>query len=170
MSFLSGGEYLPWIYALSLLILGFGLILLEIFVIPGFNIFGIMGFLTLCTGVYYAYAELGPGQAVVVGILGLIGTVALIWLLIRNRAWSRLVLESKTTREQGYDSTQPGLGELVGQQGEALTPLRPAGRARFGEQIVDVVTEGNFVTLGEKVEVLAVEGNRVVVHRYIVEI
>ena len=107
MSFLGGGG-LGWVYSLVLLVLGFALVLLEIFVIPGFNIFGILGFLTVCTGVYVAH-KLGPGYAIGVGFLGLGGTVALVWLLVRRRAWQRLVLESKTTRDQGYDSSRPDM-------------------------------------------------------------
>ena len=53
----------------------------------------------------------------------------------------------------------------MGQQGEALTPLRPAGRAQFGEQAFDVVSEGGFISRGERVEVMQVAGNRVVVFR-----
>ena len=152
------------LYALGLLILGFVLILLEIFVIPGFNIFGVVGFLTVCTGVFVAY-QVGPLHAVGVGALGLAGTVVLVWLLVRNRAWQRLVLESETTRDQGYDSSRPGMEELVGARGAVLTPLRPAGRVQIGQEIVDVVTEGDFVKTGEEVEVLEVAGNRVVVQR-----
>ena len=165
MSELVGSQALPWIYAIGLLILGFVLILLEIFVIPGFNIFGISGFVTVCLGVAFAYYKLGTVPAILVGFLGLAGTGALIWLLLRNRAWQRLVLETETDRESGYHSAPVGLRleELVSQAGIAVTPLRPSGRAKFGEQLVDVVTEGNFVDPGAQVEVLSVNGNRVVV-------
>ena len=156
------------IYALGLLILGFILILLEIFVIPGFNMFGILGFLTLCSGVYVAY-RVGPEYAVVVGAVGLAGTAALIWMLVRQRAWSRLVLDNATTREAGYDSSKPGISDLVGQCGEAVTPLRPAGRMALGGALVDVVTEGDFVERGVMVEVVLVDGNRVVVQRVVAE-
>jgi len=156
---------MAWIYALSLLILGFALILLEIFVIPGFNIFGVIGFLTVCAGIGYAYINMGFWQAAVVAGLGLVGTVVLVRMLIRVRAWERLVLESATSRERGYDSVEPGREMLMGEQGEALTPLRPAGRAQFGEEVVDVVSEGGFISRGERVEVMQVAGNRVVVFR-----
>lgn len=53
--------------------------------------------------------------------------------------------------------------ELVGQEGQALTMLRPAGTAQFGERRVDVMTEGKFVDPGSKVKVLRVDGNTVVV-------
>jgi len=156
---------MAWLYAISLLILGFVLVLLEIFVIPGFNIFGIIGFLTVCAGVGHAYLNMGFGAAVTVAGVGLVGTVVLVRLMIQARAWKRLVLESDTSRAAGYDSVEPGREDLVGQQGEALTALRPAGRAQFGERVVDVVSEGGFVKRGERVEVLQVVGNRVVVHR-----
>ena len=108
------GAYLHWIYAFGLLLLGFVLVLLEIFVIPGFNIFGMAGFLCVCAGVYFAYIKLGTGPAIAVAVAGLAGTVFLIWMLVRHRTWQRLVLESKTSRDQGYDSSRPGLVDLVG--------------------------------------------------------
>lgn len=158
-------QVLDWTYALLLLVLGFALVLLEIFVIPGFNIFGILGLGTVLVGVWYAHAALGPGAAVGVALLGLAGTFVLVRLLVRHRAWRRLVLHSETSREQGFDSAPPGLGALVGQVGRTVSPLRPGGRALFGEQTVDVVTQGGFVEAGAAVEVLSVAGNRVVVQQ-----
>jgi membrane-bound serine protease (ClpP class) len=52
---------------------------------------------------------------------------------------------------------------LVGRQGVAMTVLRPAGRAQIGDDFVDVVSEGPFISAGRKIEVLSVSGNRVVV-------
>ena len=164
MAELLSAEALPWIYSVGLLVLGLVLILLEIFVIPGFNIFGILGFGTVCLGVLFAYNRLGPEAATVIGVLGFSGTGALVWLLIRNRAWQRMVREDRTDRASGYDSATGELEGLVGQEGVALTALRPAGRARFGNQMVDVVTDGAFIASGAAVAVLEVHGNRVVVH------
>ncbi|MDE2705843.1 MAG: hypothetical protein OXI35_12300 [Gemmatimonadota bacterium] len=67
------------------------------------------------------------------------------------------------TRKAGYDSVKPGRETLLGQTGQAVTTLRPAGRAQFGERVVDVVSEGAYIERGEQVEVLKVAGNRVVV-------
>ena len=139
--------------------------LLEIFVIPGFNVFGLLGFGTLLLGVWYAYIELGTAAAATIAVIGVLGTALLIRLLLRNRAWQRLVLSSSTSRQEGYDTAPEGLSELVGQVGQAATPLRPSGRALFGERSVDVITEGNFIEPGSAVEVLAVQGNRVLVQR-----
>jgi membrane-bound serine protease (ClpP class) len=152
-----------WVYAVGLLILGFTLILLEIFVIPGINVFGVLGFVTVAAGVAYAYFALGLWEAAAVAVLGLVGTAVLLRALFGARGWRRLVLHSATSRELGYTAGGPGRQQLVGQRGEALTQLRPAGRARFGDDTVDVVTEGAFVERGARVEVLRVAGSRVVV-------
>ena len=154
---------MPWVYAIGMLVVGFLLILLEIFLIPGINIFGILGFGTVCAGVAFAYVRLGTGAAVGVGLLAITGTAALVWLLVRNRAWQRLVLDSETDRASGFDTAPVGLAGLVSESGVAQTPLRLSGRAQFGEQLVDVVTEGDFIDSGTRIEVLSVNGNRVVV-------
>ena len=54
-------------------------------------------------------------------------------------------------------------GVRVGDHGLADSALRPAGRVRFGDQYVDVVTDGAFVDAGAEVRVLQIRGNRVVV-------
>jgi membrane-bound serine protease (ClpP class) len=53
--------------------------------------------------------------------------------------------------------------ELMGHEGVALTFLRPSGTAVFGEQRVDVVTEGKFVDAGTKVKVIKINGSIIIV-------
>ena len=158
-------ELLLWIYAVGLLILGFVLILLEIFVIPGLNIFGIAGMGTVCVGIYFAYIKLGPSAAIVTGLLGVSGTAALVWSLVRNRAWQRMVLTAETDSASGFNSAPAELSAFASRVGVATTPLHPTGRAQFGEETVDVVTEGGFVDSGAQVEVIAVVGTRIVVQQ-----
>ena len=156
-------ETLPWAYAIGLLAMGFVLLYLEVFVIPGVNIFGILGFISLFTGIIYAYVRLGAGAALWLGSGTALTTAALVWWVLRLGTWQRLVLHRGNTSQEGYSSAPADLAELAGQIGEALTPLRPSGRARFGERIVDVVTQGDFIARGTPVAVLEVVGSRVVV-------
>ena len=62
-------------------------------------------------------------------------------------------------------SLATGLDWLLHQEGEAFTTLRPAGKARFGEQVFDVQSQGDFIDPGQKVVVTEVSGHRVVVRR-----
>lgn len=162
---LFGPETTPWFYAVGLLVMGFALIFLEIFAIPGVNVFGIMGAVAVLTGLAYAYFRLGPTAALGLGAWSAVGAGVLLWVVFRHRGWQRLVLHSDTARQEGYSAVPADLENLVGQSGRTLTPLRPSGRARFGERIVDVVTEGGFIPPDTQVEVLSVAGARVVVQQ-----
>jgi membrane-bound serine protease (ClpP class) len=54
---------------------------------------------------------------------------------------------------------------LLGNTGVAETNLRPSGKGRFGEELVDVVTEGDLIERGTKIRITQVEGARVVVEK-----
>ncbi|MDP6380168.1 MAG: NfeD family protein, partial [Phycisphaerae bacterium] len=51
----------------------------------------------------------------------------------------------------------------VGEEGTASSTLRPAGKAKFGERLIDVVTEGDFIDAGARVRIIEVHGNRIIV-------
>src|ERR1700737_5217295 len=52
---------------------------------------------------------------------------------------------------------------MPGMQGTALTILRPSGKARFADHVVDVVTEGEFIASQTPITVIQTDGMRVVV-------
>jgi membrane-bound ClpP family serine protease len=57
------------------------------------------------------------------------------------------------------------LGHLLGRQGVATTPLLPSGKARFDEELVDVIADGEVVDRNQPVVVVEVRGNRVLVRQ-----
>jgi membrane-bound serine protease (ClpP class) len=73
------------------------------------------------------------------------------------------VLETGLSAAGGYASTPESDRGRLGQRGIADSALRPAGIARFDHERVDVVTEGEFLEPGTAVEVIRIEGNRIVV-------
>ena len=52
---------------------------------------------------------------------------------------------------------------MLGAIGVAATPLRPAGKAQIGDDFLDVVAEGDYVQPGSRIQVIEIEGNRIVV-------
>ncbi len=94
-------------------------------------------------------------------ILTLIIVAALLAIVVKLvRA---LILKTSQNRADGFQAAPQELAALAGQSGQALTPLRPAGVALIDGQRVDVVTDGEFIESDTEVEVVAVEGSRVVV-------
>ncbi len=143
---------------IGLLVVGILLLLIEVFT-PGFGVVGGMGIALTLAGVLLSFLELGwlQGLLAMGSALAVIGFIA--WYFPKTRAAQKLVL-TEVTWGQAAD---PSLKALVGQQGVALTPLRPAGTMKLPDRVVDVVAEGMYVEAGTEVRVSRVEGTRVVV-------
>jgi membrane-bound serine protease (ClpP class) len=80
--------------------------------------------------------------------------------------FSNMVLTPPSIEEQSLISERESLARLdhlLGARGLSLTPLLPGGKARIGDELVDVLTDGEFVDRGQPVEVVEVRGNRIVV-------
>lgn len=144
---------------IGLLCLGWGLLAIEVLV-PG-GVVGILGGLVLAWACWAAF-DLGPmwGMgAVAASIAATAGTLA---LLSRSRVAARLILDDPSPA--GWHAAPQELADLLGRRGVTATTLRPAGTVVLGDARVDVVTAaGEFIGRGVPVEVVAVEGVRVVV-------
>jgi membrane-bound serine protease (ClpP class) len=186
-----GSKYLVgmanWVEVL-LLLAGIVLLLVEIFVLPGFGVAGILGIVCIFGGLFGMLVRNPPDQlpwpqssfdwqVFTEGVLGLslgfVGFLAAAVLLTKHlpklRPLSGLRLVAPTGGPMSASTismTQPPQSRTelrVGDVGQVVAILRPAGKARFGDAIVDVVAQGDFIDNGAKVRIIEMHGNRVVV-------
>jgi membrane-bound serine protease (ClpP class) len=172
---------ITWL-ALLLFVLGLLLIGLEMFVLPGVGVAGISGtVLVLGSLGLVAYGHwpqsnedwVGFGKTLGPFGISVLGALFAAFVLARflpsipfaNRLMLKPVDEDV---EFGDESTSPATGGpdyagFLGAIGVAATPLRPAGKVQFGDEFVDVVAEGGYVPPGARVQVIEVEGIRIVV-------
>ncbi|NOQ83077.1 MAG: hypothetical protein GQ551_03655 [Myxococcales bacterium] len=143
----------------AVLVLGLVLLFVEVAIIPGFGVAGALGLLALAAGAIAAWTELGPLWGGVTGGVSVVAAGAMLYWLPKSRLGRKMVLE----HSQAEAVSQKDRSELVGRRGITVTPLRPIGRVRFGSDEVDVMTEGEYVDSNQEVEVMSVEGTRVVV-------
>ena len=163
----------------ALVVVGVALLLVEVLVIPGFGVTGIAGIVLMVAGLVLMGQKFGlprvPGEVdffvknlltVFLALLfSLVGFFVLLRLAPGLPVLRRLVLTAAQTADGAHVGAQVALRDLVGHTGVALTHLRPAGRAEVGDEILDVVSEGEYVNAGEKIEIIQVRGHRVVVRR-----
>jgi membrane-bound serine protease (ClpP class) len=160
----------------ELLLFGSGLVLLvlEIFVIPGFGIAGILGITAILAGLSLSLVGGGAtwefilratSRVVFSLLFALAASFILLRFLPRLPFGRRLILQTGLSAGEGYASAPASDESWLGKSGTALTPLRPAGIADINGQRVDVVSDGEYIDSGLPITVTRVDGNRIVVRR-----
>jgi membrane-bound serine protease (ClpP class) len=159
---------------LLLLAVGAILIAVEIFVLPGLTVTGVLGVIAIVAGLALSLVGSGATISVFINVLGrvalsiliaLIGAAVSIRLLPHLPFGRRLVLQTEMAAEEGYISAPEEDREWLGRDGTALSPLRPAGIADIDGHRVDVVSDGEFINAASSIRVVRVDGNRIVVRR-----
>jgi membrane-bound serine protease (ClpP class) len=159
---------------LLLALLGVFLFALELFVIPGFGIVGILGLLALLGALVMSTLGAGSHSGFVLWAVVRMGfSVALAIVLAalflkflpKLPIGRKLILSTALETSDGFSSAPPTDYQWLGRTGLAHSTLRPAGIADFQGHRVDVVSDGEFIDAGAPIRVLHVDGNRIVVQR-----
>lgn len=159
---------------------GIAFIAIELFALPGFGVFGIGGVLMVVSSVIlasqtfviprnaYQLEQLPQGLFMVIAA----GAGVVISLAVFRRYLHKAPIVNRMLLEppHGDELTELGRREslamfdhLLHKRGKTLTPLSPAGKARFGDQYVDVISDGDFLPRDVDVYVVETSGSRVVV-------
>jgi membrane-bound serine protease (ClpP class) len=167
----------------ALFVLGVIFVLIEIlFFAHSTIIVGVIGIFLMLGSLLWAMIDRYPGETflptapmlrvpVLNLLIAMIASVIVIALLAkylpRTSMYRRFVLSTNSPSGPSLSAAARSFHTAVevsaGAQGRAVTTLRPSGKARFGEHIVDVVTEGDFIPAETAVSVVASDGMRVVV-------
>jgi len=151
--------------------LGFVAIGIEVFVLPGFGVAGILGLGLIGGSMVLALLSGMPTSGDVGRALAILGAAAVItaavlfaWIrhLPHSLRFRRVLLQEGLAPAEGYISAAPR-ADLVGKTGTAFTDLRPSGVAVIADERIDVVTEGDYVPQGSPVTVVRSDGYRHVV-------
>ena len=102
------------------------------------------------------------GAEVWILVAAVIGAICLTYYLPSIPYASRMVLKPPP-EESVAEKAISVPSRLLGAIGVSVTTLRPAGKAQFGDEFLDVVAEGDYVEPGKRLQIIEIEGNRIVV-------
>lgn len=169
------GHWLVQLVGWEELLLGVaGLILLaiEVLVVPGFGIAGVLGILALVgslvlslvgPGFTTTFVLAAAGRVVLALLVAVLASLVLLRFLPRLPFGRRLVLRRGLSAAEGFAAAPESDMQWLGKTGKATSPLRPAGIADIDGRRVDVVSDGEHIDAGQAVRVTRVDGNRIVV-------
>lgn len=153
---------MTWTIIAVLIAVGFLFLLLEILVLPGTNIAGVVGFVLLAIGIWQAYAVFG----------GMAGTITLLGTLFLSALTLYYALKSKTWNKAALNKNIDSKVNLVdadkiksGDRGKTVSRLAPMGKAEFAGEYYEVNALGQFIDPGTEIEVVRIENNKITVKK-----
>jgi membrane-bound serine protease (ClpP class) len=166
-------------WEILLFVIGILLLILEIFVIPGFGVAGILGIIFMVCGLafslvlndYFNFTLSGANavmNAFLLVLASLVGAIILSVILgkniLRSSLFQRLVLQDEQRSQEGFTIALPGTS-LKGETGIAITDLRPSGKIEINDNRYDALSDDGFITKGEEVVVIKHETMSIFVKR-----
>jgi membrane-bound serine protease (ClpP class) len=165
-------------WEIVLFFIGVILLLVELLILPGFGVPGILGIVLIIGSLLAALIpNIGFQFPAVSELVSAVVTMAVTLILLvilmfslgrylpRSNHFNRLVLTAGSAGDamlvEGADEGE----DLKGRTGLALTPLRPAGIAEINGERVDVIAAGEYIPAGTPVQVMHVRGKRVEVRQ-----
>ncbi len=158
------------IVIVMMLFLGFVLLLLELFVIPGFGPVGVGAILFLAIGAYLSWTKLSYAWGIGVTLISIISLILSIYLFKRMGLANKFVLAQNVSGKNDEKfNNQPvneklcNQGLSVGATGITISDLRPSGIAEFQDNRLNVIADGIYIKRGEKIRIVKIEGNKIFV-------
>lgn len=149
-----------WTLIISLLVIGLALLIIEIVFVPGTTFVGIIGVIFAGAGVLVTFREYGSETGMYLLVGSSVITAAALYLSFRSNAWKRFANNSaiRSKVNEGLTSTLQ-----LGDEGVALSTLKPIGKAQFRSGEFEVKTLGDYVDVGTQVKIVHIESNQIIV-------
>lgn len=144
-----------------IILLGLILLLLEILVIPGLGVAGIIGAILMLAGIFFAYRiDNTTGHLIFAG--SLLASIGLIMLALRTKTWNRIMLKTEISGKVNTleeDEIKPG------DKGITVSRLAPMGKVKVNERFAEASARGEFINENTEVQVVKVEGGKIIVKK-----
>ncbi len=148
---------------LILFFIGILLILVEVFIIPGFGVAGISGITAVLVSLFFVFPNRTIAINVLLGVVFL--TLLIAYIMFKkigtSRFWNKISLD--TDSREYFSSANKK--DYLGSKAVTITKLRPAGIIDIHGDRVDAVSEGSFIDKNVEVKVISVSGSRIVVRK-----
>jgi membrane-bound serine protease (ClpP class) len=163
--YVAGLSGMEWVIVF---LLGLTLLILELFVFPGTVVLGLSGAVIMLISLIMAMVDVYPGGPLLptfsdvrepaaqvgIAVLGAAGAMGILALLLpRTHLYDRMISQAASGMTSVTDQALRHAAR-IGLEGITVSPLRPGGKAQFGDQVVDVISQGDRVDKGRRVRIV----------------
>ncbi len=150
---------MDWLVVGAFIVVGLLLILAEVILVPGATVVGLLGLGVLSYGIFYAYDEIGTQSGHLTLGSASVLTIVMLVVAFRNRSYERFSLKNTLFSKVNDGFFLPKKGE----KGRTVSTLKPVGKALFGDELVEVRSNGVYIGENVQIEVRSVQGTKIIV-------
>lgn len=150
---------MSWLIILILIVVGLVLLILELLVVPGTTVVGIIGFILMTVGVWQSYAEYGVFYGSIILFLILIISIAGFYYSLRSKTWNKAMLKSSIGSKVNTEANKLKVGDI----GLTSSVINPMGKAIFNNDFYEVSSYGDFIETDQEIKIVGIEGNKILV-------
>ena len=146
---------------ITLTVVGLILLIVELILIPGFGVAGILGGGSLVVSCYLGFSQIGPAAGAVITAAEIVLTVSATMLVLRSKTWKKASLG--TSIDSKVDISPEEKGMEVGQKGVAATRLALAGQVKINGNLAEAFARDSVIEAGAAVEIIDIQDNKIFV-------
>lgn len=152
---------MSWVLTIGIILIGLVLVSLEIVALPG-GVSGICGGIMVVIGIWQTYVHHGTTVGNITLVASIVVGITLLAVLLKSKTWKRFSLDNESdSKVNEIDNSVI----TIGAKGKTVSRLAPAGKAIFENEIVEVHSTGEFIEENQDIEVIEIEGYRIVVRK-----
>lgn len=150
---------------ITLIIIGLILLAIEVLIIPGFGVAGILGLLALAGAAVLGFTMFDTTTGLIVLAAIILATSISTWLILRSKTWRRATLKEKISSRVDTNPEEKGI--TPGSVGITTSRLAPSGKARISGEDVEVVSREGIISSGSPIEVISTDDGKIIVRKSI---
>lgn len=147
-----------WWIVILLILVGIAMLILEITVIPGAGVAGIIGFGLMVVGIWFAYTRIGIFEGNIVLISTFVINIVGITFTLRSKTWKSAMLKTEIKSKVNLVDTE---NIAVGNKGVTIGRCAPMGKALINEKYLEVSALSEFIDQNKEIEIIKISGNKI---------
>jgi membrane-bound ClpP family serine protease len=151
---------IEWMTVISLILFGLALLVAEIIFVPGTTLVGLFGFGFLVVGVSLSFNYFGREIGWTTVGASAVASGVLVYFAFKSNLWGRFSLKSSSPGKLNEGELD---GLEAGEEGIAMSALRPSGKAELKNKTFEVRTQGTYVDSGTKIRIIKILSNQIIV-------
>lgn len=150
---------MSWLIISILIMGGLILLVLELLVVPGTTVVGVIGFILMSVGIWYSFTTYGQTAGWLVLTGASFVSLAAIYYSLKSATWERAKLHASIDSRVNIESDKLNIGDI----GETVSRINPMGKANFNNAFYEVSSFGEMIDENREIKIVDIKGSKITV-------